>query len=301
MSADAGGGADGSAGGAVGSEGRARDLERAIAAALARARAAWPTIVGDDAAVRQALAAAAAGASDDAEAAIAALCVDDLYLARACAAGDPAALAAFEASYLARIPAYLARHPARGQVDEVRQRLRARLLVASADAPPRIADYAGRGSLASWLRVAAIRVAGNLVRDERVATDAASELADAGGDGLGASALFERPELAVLAGRYQAAFRAAFRAAFAGLPAEQRAALKLHFLDGVTVRGLAPILGVSSATAGRRLLAAQRELADAVLAALAVEVAAPVDELASAVRALVSRLDVSLSALTAEP
>src|ERR1043166_7686625 len=33
----------------------------------------------------------------------------DLYLALACAAGDPKALAAFEAGYVAQVPAYLAR------------------------------------------------------------------------------------------------------------------------------------------------------------------------------------------------
>lgn len=42
-------------------------------------------------------------------------------------------------------------------VDEVKQRVRAWVLVAPAGGLPRIAEYRGQGSLAAWLRVVAIR------------------------------------------------------------------------------------------------------------------------------------------------
>lgn len=259
-----------------------------VDAALAAARAAWPDIIFDAAALRQSLLAIAT-AADDPHQAIAALCVDDLYLAQACARGDAAAIARFDAEHLARVPAYLARHGARADADELRQQLRERLLVARGAEPPRIAAYAGRGSLASWVRVAAVRAASNARRAERPHDELADEVP--------AAALTEVPELRVMAGSYRAAFRAAFRTAFAALPVEDRTALRLHFLDGVTVRRLAPILGVSTATAGRRLLAAQHRLSEAVLAELAAAIDTPVAELESAVRAIVSRLDVSLSAM----
>lgn len=249
-----------------------------------------PGVTCDRGPLRQALRdAITAGAPDAVDATLAALHVADLDLALACAAGDPQALADFDREILARVPMFLARHPARDHADEIRQRLRERLLVARPDQPARIAAYAGRGSLASWVRVAAVRAASNLIRDERPHDELPDEVP--------AAALDDVPELRVLEGRYKAAFRAAFRAAFAGLDAEDRTTLKLHFLDGVTVRQLAPLLGVSSATAGRRLLAAQQRLGEVVLAQLSATLDAPVADLASAVRVLVSRLEVSLSAL----
>jgi RNA polymerase sigma-70 factor, ECF subfamily len=252
--------------------------------ALAAARAAWPTVAFDDAALRAHLRAVAR----ERPAALAELAVAELYLAQACAAGEPRALAIFDRDYLAIVPQVLARHPARDQADEVRQRVRERLLIASPAAPPRIATYSGRGPLAGWVRVATLRVASNLRRGDRVHAELP--------DGLTA-AIAEVPELRVLEGSYRDAFRGAFRDAFAALDGEQRTLLRLHHVDGVTVRRLAPILDVSAATAGRKLLAAQRRLGELVLAKLADAVAIPAPELASVVRALISRLEVSMSVL----
>ena len=110
-------------------------------AAYRAARDAWPGIVVDEADFRQSL--------ERAGAPIASLCLADLYLARACCAGDARALATFDEKFLAQVPAILARHRARDAADEVRQLVRERLFVA----PPKIASYTGRGSLAGWLRI----------------------------------------------------------------------------------------------------------------------------------------------------
>ena len=71
--------------------------------------------------------------------------LEDQYLACACADGDPAALAAFEAKILPGIAASLRRLALPADVAaEVHQRVRAHLLVGE---PPRIAEYQGRGPL----------------------------------------------------------------------------------------------------------------------------------------------------------
>src|SRR5262249_3528612 len=155
---------------------------------------------------------------------------------------------------------------ARDSADEVRQRLRERLLVASGDGPPRIGQYSGRGALGAWVRVAALRVASNLARGEREH--------DTLDDGALAGNFAAVPELPVLESRSRGAFRAAFRAAFAALEPGERTLLKLHFVDGLSVRKLIPILGVSSATVGRRLLAAQARLGERVLSELSSRVEA---------------------------
>jgi len=263
----------------------ASELDELVERAVAAAHAAWPTVALDDEAFRARLHEAAGTEATD----LAELAASDLYLALACAQGDPRAIEIFDREYLARVPQLLARHPARAEADEVRQLVRERLLVGSTTGrAPRIATYAGRGPLAGWVRIATLRVASNL---RRAAYDHA-ELPD----GL-ADAIAEVPELRVLEGAYRSAFRDAFRRGFAALAAEERMILRLHHVDGITVRKLAPILDVSVATAGRRILAAQHRFGQQVITQLSAAVEVPATEIASVVRALLSRLEVSMSVL----
>ena len=70
----------------------------------------------------------------------------ELYLACGCSRGDKAALAHLDARYLASVPAALAhmRLPAE-TIDEVRQLVRHKLLVAEPGKAPKLEGYAGRG------------------------------------------------------------------------------------------------------------------------------------------------------------
>jgi RNA polymerase sigma-70 factor (ECF subfamily) len=256
--------------------------EEVVQRAIATATTAWPAILLDPGELRQSL----PGSDDD----VARYHVADLWLAVACARGEPNALAAFDRELLSRVGEFLVRHPARHKADEVRQILRERLLVPRDGQPPRIAAYTGKGPLASWLRVATLRIATNLVRvDGRYASLPSTPV----------GAVVEMPELRVLEARYRDAFRGAFRTAFEALETEDRLLLKLRYVDGVGVRGLAPVIGVSPATAARRLVDVQERLGERVLAQLAAATAKPADELASVVRALLSRLEVSLTRLLA--
>jgi RNA polymerase sigma-70 factor (ECF subfamily) len=259
-------------------------IEEALDRALAEGAKAWPTLTVDRDAMRRALRARVETAADPA-AALADLVTADLYLAQACAAADPVALRILDEQFLARIPAMLARHRARESADEIRQLIREKLLVGS---PPRIVEFGGRSPLAAWLRVVVMRAASNFTRGAKQTTPVDEDV-------LGA--LAEVPELRVLEDRYKQAFRAAFRAAFERLAPEERTLLRLHFVDGASVRKLAPILGVSTATAGRRVLAAQTRLGELALHELGERSGASPSELRSVVRTLLSRLDVSLSVL----
>src|SRR5262245_36741502 len=89
--------------------------------------------------------------------------VAEFYLAWACGRGNARALAILERGHLAEV----ARRLRGGRLvgddsDEVVQRVRERLLVGSAEAPPKITSYAGRGELRGWLIVAATRLALNM-------------------------------------------------------------------------------------------------------------------------------------------
>ena len=69
--------------------------------------------------------------------------------------GEDLALAHFERLFLPAVDGYVGRLGlADAVVDDVRQELRIRLLVGE---DPRIGQYSGRGPLAAWVRMAAIR------------------------------------------------------------------------------------------------------------------------------------------------
>ena len=213
----------------------------------------------------------------------------DLYLACGCTLGNPAALAAFEAGYLAQVPSYLARSgTARDAGEEVRQLLGHRLLVGS---PGRIADYQGRGSLLSWVRAAAARTALNLARGERRHRQAT---AAAAGDSVMVAG---DPELDFIKARFRPQFKQAFRAALAQLPSRERAVLRLHYAEHVGVGQIAASYGVHRATVSRWLHDAQRAVLDETRLRLAEALKIGQAECDQLVGLVQSRLDVTLSSL----
>jgi RNA polymerase sigma-70 factor (ECF subfamily) len=185
----------------------------------------------------------------------------DLYLACACACADRRALSTFEARYLARIPAILARRErSPAVVDEVGQIVRTRLLVARAGAPPRIAEYGGSGPLESWVRVVTLRVHGNLRRQDRDHEDI-DEVPDA----LGVAA---DPETLLVREHDLRALGAALRDAFFALHDRDRAVLRLQIQKGLSLDQIARVLQVHRATAARWIAAARERFLAAVGALL---------------------------------
>ena len=223
------------------------------------------------------------------------LVAEDLYLACACACGQPDAVAVFDREYLSRVPDYLRRiDGAPGFAEEIQQQLRERLLVRRADAPPRIAAYSGRGALASWLRVTAVRVA----LDHRARPGEAPIDDDAMADQLAAPA---SAELAVLRARYAGAMTDAVKRAIAELAPEQRVILRMYFASGRSTEQIAAVLRVNRSTAARRLVAARRAVFDATHRLLRATVPLETREFASLAGALHEHLDISLGGLLAEP
>jgi RNA polymerase sigma-70 factor, ECF subfamily len=218
-------------------------LEAALASLVTTAQGAWPgVVVAPDVFVRHLAARLPEGS--DRVTAIGALHGSDLYLACACAAGDVAALEALDKNFFARVPLYVARFDkAPAFTDEVVQRLRERVLVRSApDQPPRIASYTGQGPLAAWLRVASVRIALGLRRppedeidDQRVARSQRD------------------PEMALMKARYGRELNDAFRETLTALGSDERTALRLHYIDGLTIEEIAALYKMGRTTAARWL------------------------------------------------
>ena len=219
----------------------------------------------------------------------AALDTRDLYLACACHAGNPAALAAFDTSFAATIDAALASVRMRDEHgDEIRQRLRAKLFVGER---PRIASYTGRGALGGWVRAATIREAIDMRRQLRREVPTDDPLA-----ALEAMPL-EDPALEALKEKYRAPMKAAFAAALAGLSAEDRMLLRYKYVDGATLDDIAAIQRVHRATIARRF----RDLRESVAASTRDHLVAALgvgdSDAASIIRLVQSQIDASLSGL----
>ena len=211
----------------------------------------------------------------------------ELVLASRCSAGDPTGLALFDAHYLDAVPAALA-HMKLGpaQVDEIRQRVRTKLLVAEPERPPRLDDYAGQGRLRGLAKVIAVRMAISAIRKvEGHAGEAPLErLADAAHD----------PELRYMKERYRAAFRVAFEQAVRALSSRQRNILRLQLDAGLTVEQIGEVYGVHRATATRWLTKIREQLMTNTRRGLGERVGASPSELDDVMELIQSRLDVSV-------
>jgi RNA polymerase sigma-70 factor, ECF subfamily len=261
--------------------------ERALAALVAEAAAAWPGVAVEPAELVAALADKLAGEEPPPLAAAAAI---EVHLAIACARGEPAAIAAFDRAYLEVVPQALAgmKLPA-ATVEDVRAAVRDKLLLADGDRPPRILAYAGRGRLRGLVQVTATRTAIDRIRmEEREAELPARELAAS-----------TDVALSLIKAQYRTAFADGFARAVAAAPRRDRNLLRLHFLGGVTLEQLAQMYGVHRATVVRWLAAAR----EAVLAATREHVAgalnAPPDELDEMFDLVRSRVELSVERLLA--
>jgi RNA polymerase sigma-70 factor len=217
--------------------------------------------------------------------------LDDLLLAWACLAGQPAGLAAFEAGFgpLVRQVCARAASPA-----EVAAEVEQHLLVGDGRRAA-LAGYAGLGPLASYVSVAAMRVVLNAQkrasRQPQLLDDAAwSELAMRLSDGKSPEATLESSEL-------RPHLRAVLEAALEGLTVRQRSLLRLHYGEGVSADALGRIYGVHRATSTRWLADARAQVFVQVQQALRQRLSLGPETLESVNRHLANGLDFTLSGL----
>ena len=261
-------------------------LTEALDRAYEAARAAWPKVEIDRARFEREIAARLDdGASLDA------LHASDLYLALACAAGDGAALAAFEASFGPEVTRALGKLSLRGaDAAELTQRLRHKLFVAAEGVAGRIATYSARGPLRAWLRALVVHEAMSEHRRRgRHEHETDSALGDMAAD--------DDPELAQIKARYAAPFREAFGEALASLSARDRNVLRLVYGEGVTVEQVALMIGVHRVSVSRWLQQTRRDLLEGTRSRLRSRLRLDESELASLTRLCLSQIDVSLDRL----
>src|SRR5690606_25375420 len=174
--------------------------------------------------------------------------------------------------------------------EDLMQRLRQKLLVGDDTVDPRIVSYGGRGDLASWVKVVAVRE-GLMARrgGRRVAAEDDTQLEAAAGQ--------NDPELDFMRGRYQHEFREAFAEALQQLEPGERNLLRYHLIDRLSIDRIAAIEGVHRATAARRLGRVRETLHGATRTHLMRRLSVEASELESILRMVRSRLEVSVRRL----
>jgi RNA polymerase sigma-70 factor (ECF subfamily) len=207
----------------------------------------------------------------------------DLYLACACVAGDDEALRVLDSGWLRSLEPSVRRVAAAAAGDAL-QAVREKLLVRG-----KLADYAGRGALASWLRVTAVRTALNLRRGQPsgAAEHELAGIADGGRD----------LELDYIQARFRSDFKQAFGAAAATLTERQRGLLGFHYVEALTLEQVAAVYRVSRATVARWLAEARQLLLAETRRQLAERLKLDTAQLDSMMQLLDSHIDLSLSAI----
>ena len=266
-------------------------LEAALVTAVERARAEWPSLSVDVLAWARHLA-AHAPEQLEAEVWLSTAPVADLYVAFACASGDAEAMAALERRHFGEVRAALASTGVvPSDVEDVLELLRARLFVGSGGASPRIVTYCGRGPIAGWLKVAAVRLAVDAHRSTRASPERSVDaqvlerLAPASAE----------PELAYLRARYEAVFEDALKQALTALTPQQRTLLRLYYVDGVGVEKLGTMNGVHGSTISRWIARARGTLLRETRRLVGATLAMSDSEYESLLRVIRSGLHLSLS------
>jgi len=217
----------------------------------------------------------------------------DLYLACAASHGVPEAVEIFERQYMSRVPQLVGHlHLAPHALDELCQRVRELLLVARADKPAKLAEYAGRGTLLGWLCVVAVRVAIDQLRSDR--RHAADELPD---ELPFLDSVSNEPELVLLRTRFRPRFHEALRAASAALTKRERHLLRMRFVDGLTLDQMASLFRVTKSTVHRWIERARACFLRSVRRFFRDEVGLSASEIDSVVRLLQSQAEFSLPSL----
>jgi RNA polymerase sigma-70 factor, ECF subfamily len=244
-----------------------------VDAVLAAARQRWPALSLDRERVMTAL--------DDRGLAPTSAHALDVALVTALSTGDPAALNVFDAELVPDIRAALVRFGRDDDfVKEVLQRTRVKLLVG--DPAPRIAEYRGRGRLAAWIQIVAIREALMLQRTGR---------RDRGDDELVHLAVTD-PVLVRTRQEHKAAFTTAFHTALAELDERERTLLRLCCVEGATADDIGRLYKVHRVTAFRWLRDARSRLLEGTRARFAAAANIGSSEIDSVMRSLANSLSV---------
>jgi RNA polymerase sigma-70 factor (ECF subfamily) len=267
-------------------------VEQALSLLCARGRAAHTALIVDDPEFAAHL--GRCGADVEGVTVGTDLYAEDLYLCCAVLRGDPNAVRRLRGDHRGALVNHLHSIDASPTfIEEVEQDLWDAVVIGSADTPPKLASYSGKGPLSGWLGVVAQRIALSLLRHEaaeqRARTGNAVEVRQASAD----------PELAFVKDSLRVPFQRAIADALRVLDDRQRLVYSLHVVDGLTVERIAQMYGVVRSTVTRWLASAREAVIDEAKRTLRDDLKLPAGEFESLARLLASQLDLNISQIFA--
>lgn len=252
---------------------------------LAAAERATPGVLADKAEFAAQLQGQLAG-TENPDQELAALHVEDMYLAWALARGDRAAFTRFERDFLALLASQL--KGAAEEAGELEQLVRTRLFVAAEGQTPRITQYSGRGPLGGWLRMVATRCLLDLKRGRQSKEQPLD---------LDSPSIATDPELDYLKLRYASDFKIVLEAALSQLDARQVTLLKLSFIEQLSASAIGVMYSVSARSVQRWLVDIRESLLQSMREGLKQRLSLSPNELESLLGLVDSQLQVSLHRL----
>jgi RNA polymerase sigma-70 factor (ECF subfamily) len=210
----------------------------------------------------------------------------DLFLACSCAHGDGAAIRALEALYFSDEVDAPCRRSGTVAPEEMRQRVRAKLFVGPS---PKIASYAGRSSLRTWLRA----VIGRLVID--AVRSRPRDIPAPEGDFLDLACGSDDPDRRLLKQTYRGALEEAFSVAASRLSPKDKNLLRYGLSEGLSIDQIGRIYGVHRVTAARWLQKARATFAENIQAAMIERLKMSPSEFDSVLHLVMSQIDVTIA------
>lgn len=220
------------------------------------------------------------------------LAVGDLYLACACVEGIPGAAETFVTHTSEEVRRVAARFARRGTlaIDDLVQVVMTRLLVSDEDRPARLTLYRGRGSLVSFVKVTAARLAINAIGDRTAEHEEPEEQLFAALVSPGPS-----PEANVVGEDVRTRVREAFVAAVATLEPRERNVLHYSLCDGLSIDVIARMYRVHRATAARWIESARDDLVKKTRSELRRVLSLPDQDVDTILRGGLSRFELSVA------
>ena len=225
--------------------------------------------------------------SSDAEATLAQVVTDDVYLVAGVLAGHPGAVEAYRDLCGPDVDRVLRRLLPESDRVEARQELEARILVGDDNRGPALAQYRGSGGVRAWTRAVATRA----VIDMRRRDDRRPQVLPWAEDQAAGS---DEENLDPAVGEHVAAVRDAMQRAFALLTVRQRNLIRQSVFHRLSIDELAALYGAHRATAARWLQRARADLSRNLETDFADRIGASPSAAASLLRALRSHADVSI-------
>ena len=216
---------------------------------------------------------------------------EGLYLCAACVSGDRRAHGLFESVFLQPLVRVIGKlEGGRELAADVLQDVRAQFFSPRHGVPSAFLAYSGRGALAVWLKVLAVRAA----QKHRRGAARNAEVPDEGLSTLPASDA--DPELRFLKLQHRQHFKAVFAEALASLESRERSVLRMSLVEGLSIDDIGRVYDVHRATAARWLSSARERLVRDTRARLAARLQVSEAELDEVMGAVQSHLSISLGA-----